>query len=1087
MKITINHIIVLIFLFFLSNTNGQEILNGNSQLGNLEINNFSNKFLGRPESFCSSLRSNKSKKIYFGTYKDILEYDGNKMKSISIEGEIEDEIVPSFTRTLLEDTEMNIYAAGSGFFGKIERNSFGDSEYVSLMQRLPDSINPYSQVFWGGVNKDKEIYLYTRELIFKYNGESFDKIWKLSDREEGIDAKGTIQTLIKVEDRIFARVWGIGLFELKNNQFKYLENSKIFSNNRIESMVSVDDNKIAIFSSKLGVLLYDGNNFISHNNKELNNWVKEKLIYNYPEIKKLSNGNFPLISFEGGIIILDDKLNIVNLVDLSDGLLSNTITSVFSDINDDLYITSLLSASKIRLSNTITSFGESNGIKGLVQRIKKINNKIYFSTTEDIYKVRNSYSPIKNSEIEDLEFNDIPKHFISVGDYILSVNNLNSILKRGKKKFLFSNDRLLESPIQSSLDKSLILFSHPIDGIVFYKVTNSGIVKKIASEKIGNQIGVLGIKEIKKGILFVEAVNNEGSFIAKYDRYGRITFSRLLTPENEKIIINSELSGDQIFNSVINNEEFNPLELNLLETAFGVFIFDQNLDLYKLSEGNKLVYTDQNLFPIFEKNLLNYDPISRVANLTGRQNFTSVNFTTKNNWFLTSSGFLEVSFRQNGEFEVIEEYPFGTIDPNELSGAILADNYGEENLLWIGSKDSKLISYLPSKYATEQKITVLPIINQVILNNQISNFEINDYNYNSSRNLKINYSFPSFEKAENNLFRYRLIGLNENWTEWSKSVEAIFTNLFEGDYTFEVQAIDANLNESEIISHSFSINPPWYRSLIAYFFYIIFLGLSVWIVGKIQAKRSLSKAENERREKDLEEAKQIQESMLPKTFPEVEGLEITAGLITSTEVGGDYYDFFEDLSAKEKGVYVICGDATGHGTAAGMMVSIIKSALNGLPALPVNEILGRLNNIVKRINLGRLRMSLNVAKISKNYIEISAAAMPPTYLFKSKSNKCKEIMIEGLPLGGLKDEKFNLEKHKFESGDILVMLSDGLPEAANYKNEMFDYERIKLLIEKNGNKKPIELKQILFDKLNYWLDGGIPEDDVTLVVVKKTV
>ena len=57
------------------------------------------------------------------------------------------------------------------------------------------------------------------------------------------------------------------------------------------------------------------------------------------------------------------------------------------------------------------------------------------------------------------------------------------------------------------------------------------------------------------------------------------------------------------------------------------------------------------------------------------------------------------------------------------------------------------------------------------------------------------------------------------------------------------------LHESEIISHSFSISPPWYRSIIAYFLYIIFLGLSVWIVGKIQAKRSLSKAENERRER----------------------------------------------------------------------------------------------------------------------------------------------------------------------------------------------------------------------------------------------
>ena len=43
---------------------------------------------------------------------------------------------------------------------------------------------------------------------------------------------------------------------------------------------------------------------------------------------------------------------------------------------------------------------------------------------------------------------------------------------------------------------------------------------------------------------------------------------------------------------------------------------------------------------------------------------------------MTSSGFLEVGFKENGEFEVKEEYPFGTIDPNELSGAILADNYG---------------------------------------------------------------------------------------------------------------------------------------------------------------------------------------------------------------------------------------------------------------------------------------------------------------------------------------------------------------------------------------------------------------------------
>lgn len=1084
MKTTINQFIVIFFLLFLSSSNGQEILNGDSQLGNLEINNFSNKFLDRPESVWSVLRSSKSKKIYYGTYGGVLEYDGNEIKSISIQGEIENEIVPSFTRTLLEDSEMNIYAAGSGFFGKISRNSYGNSEYSSLMEKLPDSINPYNQVFWGGVNKENEIYLYSRELVFRYKGDSFDKIWKLSDREEGIEGKGTIQTLIKVEDRIFVRIWGLGLYELKNDRFMKIEKSEIFSSNRIESMVAIDNEKIAIFSSKLGTFIYDGNQFIPHKNQRLNSWIKEKQIYNTSEVKKLSNGHFSLISFEGGILILDTNLNIVNLVDLSDGLLSNTITSIFIDKNDDLYTTSLLSASKVRLSNTITSFGESNGIKGLVQRIKKINNKIYFSTTEDVFSVESSYSALNNSKIKDLEFNDIPKDFISIGSSILSVNNLNSVLLNGKNKVLFSNDRLLESPIQSKIDKNLILMAHPIDGIVFFRVSNSGIIRKIASVKIGNQIGVLGIKEIKKGILFVESVNNEGSFIAKYNNKGNISFTRLLTPENQKILSKEALKSDQMFNSQINLEGYEPIELNLLETAYGVFIFDQNLDLFKLSKRNKLVYTGQNLFPIFEKNLLNYDPISRYANLTGRQKFSSVNPETKNNWFLTSSGFLEVGFKENGEFEVKEEYPFGIIDPNELSGAIFADNYGDDDLLWLGSKDSKLISYLPKKYASEQMIDVLPIINRVTLNDQISNLRINSYDYNSSRNLKINFSFPSFDKEENNLFRYRLKGLNENWTEWGKNVEAIFTNLFEGEYVFEVQALDANLNESEIITHSFIISPPWYRSFFAYLIYIIIAGLSVWFFGKIQAKRSLSKAENERREKDLEEAKQIQESMLPKSFPKIKGLDITAGLITSTEVGGDYYDFFESTD-KNKSILVICGDATGHGTAAGMMVSIIKSALNGLPELPVNQILERLNNIVKKINLGRLRMSLNVAKISNSEIEISAAAMPPTYLYNAKTNKCEEIMIEGLPLGGLKNEKFSMLKMPFQKGDVLVMLSDGLPEASNEKQEMYDYDRIKELISKNHTKEPKEIKKQLFDSLNLWINGGVPDDDVTLVIVKK--
>ena len=95
-------------------------------------------------------------------------------------------------------------------------------------------------------------------------------------------------------------------------------------------------------------------------------------------------------------------------------------------------------------------------------------------------------------------------------------------------------------------------------------------------------------------------------------------------------------------------------------------------------------------------------------------------------------------------------------------------------------------------------------------------------------------------------------------------------------------------------------------------------------------------------------------------------------------------------------------------------------------------------------------------------------------------------MIEGLPLGGLKDEKFEVLNRSFESGDLLVMISDGLPEASNNEGEMFDYPRIKKIIESNHDKSTEDIKNIIFNNLNKWISNGIPEDDVTLVIVKNT-
>jgi serine phosphatase RsbU (regulator of sigma subunit) len=272
------------------------------------------------------------------------------------------------------------------------------------------------------------------------------------------------------------------------------------------------------------------------------------------------------------------------------------------------------------------------------------------------------------------------------------------------------------------------------------------------------------------------------------------------------------------------------------------------------------------------------------------------------------------------------------------------------------------------------------------------------------------------------------------------------------------------------------------RLIIGFSLFFIIGFTSYAIYNKQKQKERARKREEDRKNKELQAARDLQLSMLPKKVPQIANLDIASFIRSSTEVGGDYYDFFEH---KGSSFYSICGDATGHGVASGMMVSVTKAGLNGIDALPANTILHKLNNVVKNIDLGTLRMSLNIVQIKPTEFELSSAAMPPVYHYVAATNKVEEILIKGLPLGGLKEEHFDCITRSFNAGDIIIQLSDGLPEAPNLTGEMYDYERLRLLIEDNGHKTAQGMIDALMASVDEWLQGQHNPDDITLVVIKK--
>ena len=141
--------------------------------------------------------------------------------------------------------------------------------------------------------------------------------------------------------------------------------------------------------------------------------------------------------------------------------------------------------------------------------------------------------------------------------------------------------------------------------------------------------------------------------------------------------------------------------------------------------------------------------------------------------------------------------------------------------------------------------------------------------------------------------------------------------------------------------------------------------VSIFLYSKWREKATSKKLEDERRNQELEEARKLQNSLLPKKIPTRKDYDISVYLKSATEVGGDYYDFIEN---ENKDLYAICGDATGHGVVSGIMVSVTKAGLNGINMDDPSTILNNLNSIVKRVNFGRLRMSLSVAKINNGSI-----------------------------------------------------------------------------------------------------------------------
>ncbi|OQY29726.1 MAG: hypothetical protein B6244_02755 [Candidatus Cloacimonetes bacterium 4572_55] len=369
------------------------------------------------------------------------------------------------------------------------------------------------------------------------------------------------------------------------------------------------------------------------------------------------------------------------------------------------------------------------------------------------------------------------------------------------------------------------------------------------------------------------------------------------------------------------------------------------------------------------------------------------------------------------------------------------------------------------------------------------------------QNIELSYkeNFISFEFAvldyqdpSRNQFSCKLEGLNEDWIYCGTRNYINYTNLDGGDYVFRVKGgnIDGNWNDMHAAIHVRVIPPVWKRK----WFYVLeiilviaaAMGVTLYIRRRIRYEMDFQRKTNE-----LNYARELQIAMLPRSDVNLPKMEIMGKMITASEVGGDYYDF---IPLDDHRYCVALGDATGHGVAAGLVVGMIKMALNTSvqkvgSSSTIEELVLSLNSaLLESISQNYMGMSFSIAIIDQKnlHVQISSTGMPYPYYYQADTKKMIPIELNGPPLGILED--ITVQTHNFhaELGDMLVLLSDGFVERFDEKGEMWGFDALEESLEAIfwEEKTAGRVMDSLIQACDKFANRQENDDDMTVVAIR---
>ncbi len=270
---------------------------------------------------------------------------------------------------------------------------------------------------------------------------------------------------------------------------------------------------------------------------------------------------------------------------------------------------------------------------------------------------------------------------------------------------------------------------------------------------------------------------------------------------------------------------------------------------------------------------------------------------------------------------------------------------------------------------------------------------------------------------------------------------------------------------------------------------IVFILLRYFVRAREQAMAALDK-EHQRVRHSLSLAMEVQQNLLPKANPKIDGLDIAGRSIYCDETGGDYYDFLEVGNPAEGKIGVVVGDVSDHGIPSALLMATARALIRQRCSA-----FGRIDRVISDVNQqlaadvkdsGRF-MTLFYAEIERpqNVIRWVNAGHEPAMIYDPALDTFNDLNGgNNMALGVFEDTEFKEAQREIAAGQIIVMATDGIWETRNPKGEMFSKDRIHKIIRRNASASANEIQNSILDSLRHFQKEAKLEDDLTLVVIK---